>query len=169
MNNIIIQTNIDVSIICDKFNNIDINDININNENKIIIIQKNIRGFLFRIKHLPLILYQIKKFLQTSSIKFSTQSKDGRMNSSIDEDEVIKLLKTKYNLKIKIPDEIRKWYNILIFNNLYGWLPVNIKTTTTLTSDNTGNFTICVHSYTNHNLDINKSYNNGDICSLSYA
>ena len=31
------------------------------------------------------------------------------------------------------------WYDILIYDYQYGWLPVNIKTTTTLTSDNTAN------------------------------
>lgn len=31
---------------------------------------------------------------------------------------------------------------------MYGWIPVNIKTTTTLTNDNTGNLAMCVYAYT---------------------
>jgi hypothetical protein len=38
---------------------------------------------------------------------------------------------------------------------------VNIKTTSTNTKDNVGNLAICVQSYTNHNLNLQKSYDNG--------
>jgi hypothetical protein len=57
------------------------------------------------------------------------------------------------------------WYDILAFDYIYGWIPINIKTTTTKTCDNTGNLTMCVYAYTNENIDINmnmnKSYING--------
>ena len=46
------------------------------------------------------------------------------------------------------------WYDILAFDFLVGWIPINIKSTTTLTSDNTGNFAMCVYSYTDENLDL---------------
>ena len=48
------------------------------------------------------------------------------------------------------------WYDILAFDYMYGWIPVNIKTTTTLTSDNTGNLAMCVYAYTNEILDIHR-------------
>jgi hypothetical protein len=51
---------------------------------KIIKIQKNIRGFLYRIKHLPLILYQIQNFLKKTTFNFSLQTNDGRINSCLD-------------------------------------------------------------------------------------
>ena len=57
------------------------------------------------------------------------------------------------------------WYDILTFDYIYGWIPINIKTTTTLITDNTGNLTMCVYAYINELLDIHrdKSYENGKI------
>ena len=136
-----------------------------NKLDKIIIIQKNIRGFLFRIKHLPLILYQIKNYLEKTIFNFSFQTNDGRINSCLDEDKIISLLKIKYNNIIKEVDK-RHWCDILVFDKLYGWLPVNIKTTTTTTSDNIGNLAMCVYSYTDQKLDINKLYNNGEMSKI---
>jgi len=113
---------------------------------------------------MPLIMYKIQKYLKSSSLYFSNQSEDGRINSSIDEDEIIKILNKKFRNKIKKP-KIRMWYDILAYDYLYGWIPINIKTTTTITSDNTGNLAMCVYAYTNELLDIhrNKSYDNGKI------
>ncbi len=133
---------------------------------EIIKIQKNIRGFLCRIKRLPLILYKIQYYLKKCKFNFSSQTIDGRINSCMDEYVIIELLKKKFNDKIKIPDKIRKWYDILIYDELYGWLPTNIKTTTTLTCDNTGNLAMCVYSYTNEKLNIFKSYNNGEMSKI---
>ena len=138
-----------------------------NNNDYIIKIQKNIRGFLYKIKHLPLILYQIQNYLKKTLFIFSSQSADGRINSCLDEDKIISLLIKKFNKKIKEVDK-RHWCDILIFDNLYGWLPVNIKTTTAKTSDNIGNLAMCVYSYTNEKLDINKSYNNGDMAEILF-
>jgi len=63
-----------------------------------------------------------------------------------------------------------KSYDILIFDYIYGWLPVNIKTTTTLTNDNTGNLSMCVYSYTNEILNIynKKSYENSKMCDILF-
>jgi len=135
---------------------------------KIIKIQKNIRGFLYRIKHLPLILYQIKNYLTKIIFKFSVDTNDGRINSCLDEEKIINLLKQKYDNKIKLVDK-RHWYDVLVFDNIYGWLPVNIKTTTTTTSDNTGNLAMCVYSYTNEELDFNKIYNNGKMSKILFS
>jgi hypothetical protein len=112
-------------------------------------------------------MYKIQKYLQSKTIRFSTQNCDGRINSCIDEDEVIKLLVEKFNNRIKIP-KIRMWYDILAFDYIYGWIPINIKTTTTLTSDNTGNLAMCVHAYTDEKLDfhINKTYENGKMSKI---
>jgi hypothetical protein len=136
---------------------------------KIIKIQKWFRGSILRLKTLPLIMYKIKKFLRLQAFKFSNQNEDGRINSCIDEDEVIKLLHEKFGEKIKKP-KIRMWYDILVFDYIYGWLPVNIKTTTTITSDNTGNLAMCVYAYTNEMLDIHrdKSYENGNMSDVLF-
>ena len=132
---------------------------------EIIKIQKNIRGFLYRIKHLPLILYQIQKFLKKTTFNFSLQTNDGRINSCLDEEKIISILEEKYTNKIKKVDK-RHWCDILIFDKIYGWIPVNIKTTTMISSDNVGNLAMCVYSYTNENLEINKSYNNGEMAKI---
>jgi hypothetical protein len=138
-------------------------------ETKIIKIQKWFRGCILRLKQLPLIMYKIKQYLKLQSFKFSNQNEDGRINSCIDEDEVIKLLIEKFGGRIKKP-KIRMWYDISGFDYMYGWIPINIKTTTTITSDNTGNLAMCVYAYTNELLDINrdKSYANGKMSDILF-
>lgn len=136
-------------------------------EDNIIIIQKIFRGYFIRSRRLPFILYHIQKYLQSMNIQFSSQNDDGRINSCTDEDTIIKLLVEKYNEKIKKPKS-RMWYDILVYDHMYGWLPINIKTTNTYSSDNTGNFAMCVYAYTDENLclDIDKSYENGKMSML---
>jgi hypothetical protein len=138
-------------------------------ETKIIKIQKWFRGCILRLKQLPLIMYKIKKYLKLQAFQFSTKNEDGRINSCIDEDEVIKLLIEKFGEKIKKP-KIRMWYDILAFDYMYGWIPINIKTTTTITSDNTGNLAMCVYAYTNEILDIHRdnSYENGKMSDILF-
>ena len=139
-------------------------------DTKIIKIQKWFRGCMLRLKQLPLIMYKIKKYLKLQTFQFSTQNGDGRINSCIDEDEVIKLLSEKLGERIKIP-KIRMWYDILALDYMYGWIPINIKTTTTITSDNTGNLAMCVYAYTNEILDIyrDKSYENGKMSDILFT
>jgi hypothetical protein len=138
-------------------------------ETKIIKIQKWFRGCIFRLKRLPLVMYKIQKYLKAQAFQFSNQNEDGRINSCNDEDEVIKLLVKNFGDKIKKP-KIRMWYDILVFDNMYGWLPVNIKTTTLQTSDNTGNLAMCVYAYTNEILNIHKdkSYENGKMSEILF-
>jgi hypothetical protein len=138
-----------------------------NSENFIIKIQKWFRGNIFRIKRLPLILYKIQKYLQNCNFEFTNQTNDGRINSCIDEEKIIVLLLEKFNNRIKKPN-IRMWYDILVFDNICGWLPVNIKTTTTKSSDNTGNLAMCVYAYTDEKLDVHKNntYENGKMSEL---
>ena len=128
----------------------------------IIKIQKNIRGYLCRIKLLPLFLRVIQNYLSSILYSFSNSTDDGRINSFIDENNIIKILYSKYGDRIRIP-KIRMWYDILIYDRVYGWLPVNIKSTTTLTKDNTGNMAMCVYAYTDEQLDLftDKTYENG--------
>ena len=136
--------------------------------NSSIKIQKWFRGCLYRLNHLPLIMYKIQKYLQLQAFQFSTLNEDGRINSCIDEDGVIKLLIEKFGERIKTP-KIRMWYDILAFDYMYGWIPINIKTTT-ITSDNTGNLAMCVYAYTDEILDIHrdKSYENGKMSDILF-
>ena len=137
--------------------------------NSSIKIQKWFRGCLFRLNHLPLIMYKIQKCLKSKAIQFSTQNEDGRINSCMDEDVVIKLLIEMFGDKIKKP-KIRMWYDLLAYDYMYGWVPINIKTTTTITSDNTGNLAMCVYAYTDEILDIyrDKSYENGKMSEILF-
>ena len=142
----------------------------IDETNKAVKIQKWYRGCIFRMKRLPLIMYVIQKYLKTKSFTFATENEDGRINSCIDENGIIELLIQEFGAKIKKP-KIRMWYDILVCDNIYGWIPVNIKTTTTQTSDNTGNLAMCVYAYTNENLDIHrsKSYENGNMSTILFT
>lgn len=128
--------------------------------NNAIKIQKIFRGFLTRRDNLPMIMYYIKKYLKTQKIYFSTNNDDGRINSSVDEDKIINMIIKKYRNRIKKP-KIRMWYDLLAYDYLYGWIPINIKITTMTTNDNTGNLAMCVHSYTDGVLNFNNHYENG--------
>ncbi len=123
-------------------------------------IQSLVRGFLCRLKRLPMILYIIQKYLKKKNLHLSQKNKDGRVNSSLDEDHIMDILKKKYRKRMKIPN-IRMWYDLLLYDRLYGWIPVNIKSTTMKTNDNTGNLAMCVYAYTDEYLKLDKNYHNG--------
>ena len=133
---------------------------------KIIKIQKWFRGCMFRLKRLPLIMYKIEKYLKLKSFKFSSQNEDGRTNSTLDESGIFELLIKEFGDKIKKPGGKRPWCDILAFDYIYGWIPINIKTTTTNTPDNIGNFSLCVYAYTDEMLDIHKTHANGNMSDI---
>jgi hypothetical protein len=56
-----------------------------NNIDTIIKIQRWFRGYIFRLKRLPLIMYKIKAYLKLQIFIFSNVNDDGRINSCIDE------------------------------------------------------------------------------------
>lgn len=122
-------------------------------EYSISLFQALVRGYLQRIKILPLILYRIKRYLLVQQLELSKCSNDGRISSCIDENIITEMLtnSTEFKNKVKVPKK-RWWYDILVRDSYYGWLPVNIKTTTTKTADNTGNLAMCVHAYTNEHV-----------------
>jgi len=131
----------------------------------VLIIQKNFRGYNYRKKKLPLILYYIQNYLKNKKIILEKNNNDGRVNSIINEKKIIKLLKEKFKERIK-ETKIRMWYDICVYDYLYGWIPINIKITTTLNSDNISNLTSCVYKYTNFDLNLNKKYNNGEMSKI---
>jgi hypothetical protein len=131
------------------------------------IMQSVFRGYLFRKKRLPNALYTIQKILKEHQINFCKTNEDGRVNSCMDQDEIENILKEKMQFRIRIPEKkTRMWYDILVLDYKYGWLPVNIKSTTTSSSDNTGNLAMCVYAYTNERLDLSKGYQNGNMSKL---
>jgi hypothetical protein len=93
-------------------------------------------------------------------LELSRCSNDGRISSCIDENIITEKLKNsiEFKDKLKIPKE-RWWYDILVKDNYYGWLPVNIKTTTTKTADNTGNLAMCVQAYTDEEVLLHPNKN----------
>lgn len=125
-------------------------------------IQKWFRGCMLRLKRLPTTIYAIQEYLKSLQFQFSKKNDDGRINSCLDEDEVIRVLLSKFGKRIKIP-KIRMWYDMLAYDYMYGWLVINIKSTTMMTSDNTGNLAMCVYAYTDEYLDIHRdrTYENG--------
>ena len=143
--------------------------LNMNEEiTSIIIIQKWYRGCIVRLKRLPTVMYVIKSQLDKNNISFSNASNDGRVNSCLDEKLVIEQLSIILPNRITLP-RIRMWYDIAVYDYKYGWLPVNIKTTRTTTSDNTGNIAMCVYAYTDVKLELNNIYTNGYMSNILFT
>lgn len=130
-------------------------------------IQKIYKGYIYRLKHLPIILYIFQNYLKNQFVKLNNKTKDGRINSVLDEDEIINLLEKKYKKYIERSKE-RNWFDIIIKDYCYGWIPVNIKTSKCSCSDNTGNLAMCVYSYTDEKLELNlnNTYNNGEMSKI---
>ena len=147
-----------------KYENIDLYKIQ-----SCIKIQSWVRGVMYRKKSLPLVLYVIQNYmLNQISFQCSNQVADGRINSCIDEKQIIELLIKEFNkntIRIKISKD-RMWYDLLIYDYLYRWIPVNIKTTTTMSKDNIGNLSLCVYAYTNEKLDLYKKQDNGKMANI---
>tara|TARA_Y100000389_G_C17446082_1_gene511675 strand:- start:1331 stop:2125 length:795 start_codon:yes stop_codon:yes gene_type:complete len=142
--------------------------LNLNNQtSNIVKIQKVFKGCLLRKKRLPQIMYDMAAHLKSQSFKFHKDNADGRINSCTDEDNIVKVLVDKYDKRIYTPT-IRMWYDILAFDYRYGWIPINIKSTTTETCDNTGNLAMCVYAYTDELLDLKKNYRNGPMSKILY-
>jgi hypothetical protein len=132
-------------------------------------IQSWFRGSQIRISRLPNFMYVIQQFLQLQSFCFSNQNEDGRINSCLDETEITKILENKFGDRIMKQKKKRWWYDILALDYKYGWIPINIKTSTTLTSDNTSNLAMCVYAYTDEVMDLyNTNYNNGKMSNILF-
>jgi len=130
-------------------------------------IQKIWKGYIHRRKNIPNSLQSVKVYLNQAEFKFCKKKSDGRINSCFDEGTCIRLLKLRFKNRIRVPTK-RNWYDVLIKDYRLGWVPCNIKSTTTKTSDNTGNLAMCVYSYTNYPIDVLKQYNNGKMSKILY-
>jgi hypothetical protein len=115
---------------------------------------------------LPAILYSVQTWLRQEKMTFSKETVDGRINSCMDENTVLTFLQTQIAPEnIRIPQK-RMWYDVLLKDEVVGWIPVNIKTTTMNTSDNTGNLAMCVQAYTDVELDLDKTCENGKMSEI---
>lgn len=81
---------------------------------------------------LPNLLNEIVEFLKKQNLNLSKNSPDGRINSALNEDEIINILSSKFI--IERPDT-RDWYDFSFKQN-DNFYPVNIKISTTKTADN---------------------------------
>lgn len=81
---------------------------------------------------IPQQLTEIRDFLASNGVQLSKQFQDGRINASINEDEIIKAIRSKFDIDLPPP---RYWYDFAILNGNEK-IPVNIKITSTSTADN---------------------------------
>ncbi|EMJ43190.1 hypothetical protein [Helicobacter pylori] len=81
---------------------------------------------------IPTQLNGIAEFLRTSPYSLSQPLQDGRLNSSVNEEEILNTIKDYF--PIQLP-RVREWWDFSFEENDI-FYPVNIKTTTTKTADN---------------------------------
>ncbi|MFP6025548.1 restriction endonuclease [Helicobacter pylori] len=81
---------------------------------------------------IPTQLNEIAEFLKTNPYNLSQPLQDGRLNSSVNEEEILNTIKDYF--PIQLP-KAREWWDFSFKKNDISY-PVNIKTTTTKTADN---------------------------------
>ncbi|WRC58233.1 restriction endonuclease [Helicobacter pylori] len=81
---------------------------------------------------IPIQLNKIAEFLKTNPYHLSQPLQDGRLNSSVNEEEILNTIKDYF--PIQLP-KAREWWDFSFEENDI-FYPVNIKTTTTKTADN---------------------------------
>ncbi|RKV35931.1 restriction endonuclease [Helicobacter pylori] len=81
---------------------------------------------------IPTQLNEIAEFLKTNPYHLSQPLQDGRLNSSVNEEEILNTIKDYF--PIQLP-RAREWWDFSFEENDI-FYPVNIKTTTTKTADN---------------------------------
>ncbi len=81
---------------------------------------------------IPTQLNEIAEFLKTNPYNLSQPLQDGRLNSSVNEEEILNTIKDYF--PIQLP-RTREWWDFSFEENDI-FYPVNIKTTTTKTADN---------------------------------
>ncbi|MCQ2881649.1 restriction endonuclease [Helicobacter pylori] len=81
---------------------------------------------------IPTQLNEIAEFLKTNPYNLSQPLQDGRLNSSVNEEEILNTI--KHSFPIQLP-KAREWWDFSFEENKI-FYPVNIKTTTTKIADN---------------------------------
>ncbi|WP_187906865.1 restriction endonuclease [Helicobacter pylori] len=81
---------------------------------------------------IPTQLNEIAEFLRTNPYHLSQPLQDGRLNSSVNEEEILNTIKDYF--PIQLP-KAKEWWDFSFEENDI-FYPVNIKTTTTKTADN---------------------------------
>ncbi|MCQ2933650.1 restriction endonuclease [Helicobacter pylori] len=81
---------------------------------------------------IPTQLNEIAEFLKTNPYSLSQPLQDGRLNSSVNEEEILNTIKGHFSIQLP---KAREWWDFSFEENDI-FYPVNIKTTTTKTADN---------------------------------
>jgi hypothetical protein len=81
---------------------------------------------------IPKKIIEITNYLAKANMELSHQFQDGRINASINEGEILKIISKKFNIEIP---KSRAWYDFSI-ENKNEFYPVNIKITDTTHADN---------------------------------
>jgi len=109
----------------------------------------------------PKNLLEIAEFLQKNFTLvdkiLNKKTADGRVDSSLFELELFKLIESKFGDKIK-GAEIRHWFDFYFTDENGNRLPVNIKFTTGKGADNACNMAALVYAYTDFQMDLDKKY-----------
>ena len=91
-------------------------------------------SFCFKIARMPLPqqLLDIRDYLIANPLELSSPHQDGRINASVNEDEVLTMLRRRFNI---ISPQTRNWYDFAVQTGS-DFYPVNIKITNTTHADN---------------------------------
>lgn len=81
---------------------------------------------------IPKLLNDIVQFLKDNQLKLSQSSRDGRINSAFNEDEIFNLIEKHFDIN---RPSMRDWVDFSFKEN-DNFIPVNIKVSTTKTADN---------------------------------
>ncbi|STP03774.1 restriction endonuclease [Helicobacter acinonychis] len=81
---------------------------------------------------IPTQLNEIAEFLRTNPYSLSQPLQDGRLNASVNEEEILNTIKDHFSIQLP---KAREWWDFGFEENDI-FYPVNIKTTTTKTADN---------------------------------
>jgi hypothetical protein len=80
----------------------------------------------------PRILVEIRDHLAIDSLDLLHEHEDGRLNSAVNEGQILQSIRRKFNIE---EPRIREWYDFLALENGNKY-PVNIKVSTLNTNDN---------------------------------
>ena len=123
-------------------------------------------NYKFTLNSYPKIISDLKIYIEENikDINFINMVKDGRVNSSIQEDLITNILKNKcFNgYKIFVP-ESRWWFDFALIKDKYDFIPFNIKITTMNTNDNFAGYSSIAFALSNIKMKYNKNYSNNII------
>ena len=127
----------------------------------------------YTINNLPGIIKELKTYIENNKehIIFNKQSDDGRINSALNEINILNVIKNFHNddYNIFIPSS-RWWFDFALVNKTdeNKYIPINIKITTTKTADNSAGYSSLAYALTNLEMKFNKQYNNSIIKDIKF-